>query len=275
MIPFKFEYYQPETAQEAVQTFQDLDARGLQPKYFSGGTEIISMSRVGNLSFGVLIDIKHIPECTQFTSNDKDLVLGSALTLSNVADADVFHLLTLAARRIADHTAQYKITLGGNAAGTVIYHEAALPLLLAGSTAALTGPEGGREVALSELFQRRLNLKKGELLTHFIVPAEAAGLPCVHAKHTEGEKIGYPLLTVMALRRDREIAMAFAGIQPYPVAVRANAEYSGAPDAEADGVMKGIPQPLLNDSLGTHQYREHVLRRVIAETLERLGGEKA
>ena len=270
MIPFEFEYYQPETVDEAIQTFVTLDARGLQPKYFAGGTELITMARAGNLSFGALIDIKHIPECTVLRQEGASLMLGSALPLSTVIEADAFHLLTLAAQRVADHTVQHKITLGGNITGTIIYHESALPLLAANCRVELACPQGSREVPLAELFQQRLLLQKGELLVRFVVPAEVVLLPGVHAKHTEGEKIGYPLVTAAAIRQGSEITMAFAGIQRYPVVVRTNAAYS-APQTAANVLMAQIQQPLLADSLATREYRGFLLKLVIANILEELG----
>lgn len=272
MIPFEFEYYQPETVDEAVQTFISLDARGLQPRYFAGGTETISMARVCSISFGALIDIKHIPACSVFRHDDQSLLLGSALPLSRVIEADVFHLLTLSARRVADHTAQHRITLGGNVAGTIFYHEAMLPLLVSGCRAMLTGPQGSREVPLTDLFQPRLMLQKGELLVHFIIPAEALQWPCVHAKHTEGEKIGYPLVTAAAIRKGSDIVMAFSGIQQYPVMVQTDATFNGTSQAAANTLMARIPQPLLTDSYGTSEYRAFLLKSVISNILDELGG---
>ncbi len=275
MIPFDFEYYQPETVDEAVQTFAALDARGLSPKYFAGGTEIITMARVSSLSFGALIDIKHIPECAVFRQDDNCLILGSALTLTTVIEADVFHLLTLCARRVADHTAQHKITLGGNVAGTIIYHEAVLPLLAAGCCAVLAGPQGRREALLADLFQPRLKLQNGELLVCFVVPAGTAELPGAHVKHTESEKIGYPVVTAAAVRAGNQITMAFAGIQPYPVVTQADAVYRGTPQAAADVLLARIKQPLLTDSLATGEYRAFLLKSSTANILEELGGSGA
>ena len=271
MIPFEFEYCQPETVDEAIQTFITLDARGLKPKYYAGGTEIITMARVGSLSFGALIDIKHIPECTVLAKEGASLLLGSALPLSRAIEADVFHLLTLAAQRVADHTVQHKITLGGNVAGTIIYHEAVLPLLISGCRVVLAGPQGRREAPLTELYHPRLSLQPGELVVQFIVSAGAAALPCVHVKHTESEKIGYPLITAAAVRKSSEILMAFAGIQPYPVIMRIDAAGNGTPQAAAERQFAQISEPLLTDSLATREYRGFLLKSIIANILETLG----
>ena len=52
---------------------------------------------------------------------DKKLVIGSAMTLTEIAEENLFPLLSRTVKRIADHTVQDKITLGGNIAGTIIY----------------------------------------------------------------------------------------------------------------------------------------------------------
>ena len=62
--------------------------------------------------------------------------LGAALTLTTIRA-----LLSLAAGRIADHTIQCKLTLGGNLAGTIHYHETLLPLLLADAVIHIAGPK--------------------------------------------------------------------------------------------------------------------------------------
>ena len=62
-----------------------------------------------------------------------------AVTLTNIAEKNYFPLLSLAVKRIADHTIQDKITLGGNLLGTIIYKEAILPLLLSNSRVVIQG----------------------------------------------------------------------------------------------------------------------------------------
>lgn len=42
MIPFDFEYYNPTSVNEALQTFLDLQANNKRTLYFAGGTEFIS-----------------------------------------------------------------------------------------------------------------------------------------------------------------------------------------------------------------------------------------
>lgn len=87
MIPFDFQYYRPASVVEAVQNYLEMEAAGKSPKYYGGGTELISMARMNSLSFGAVIDIKDIPEC------------------------NVLKLLAQAGARVADHTIQKMVGL--------------------------------------------------------------------------------------------------------------------------------------------------------------------
>ena len=57
MIPYDFDYFLPDTWQEAVDIFHSLKAEGKNPLYYGGGTEIISMARVGSIRPDAVIDI--------------------------------------------------------------------------------------------------------------------------------------------------------------------------------------------------------------------------
>jgi CO/xanthine dehydrogenase FAD-binding subunit len=131
MIAFDFDYYLPDTLQEATSLYLSLQSAGKKPLYYGGGTEIISMARLDSIQPGAVIHIKKIPELREIGLNGTRIIFGAALTLDEVARSGLFPLLGLAAGRIADHTIQLKLTLGGNLAGTIIYHETMLPLLLA------------------------------------------------------------------------------------------------------------------------------------------------
>ena len=116
MIPCDFDYYLPDTWQEAVDIFHSLKAEGKNPLYYGGGTKIISMARVSSIRPDAVIDIKKIPECQSFGTDGSKLFFGAALTLTTIRESGLYPLLSHAAGRIADHTVQCKLTLGGNLA---------------------------------------------------------------------------------------------------------------------------------------------------------------
>ena len=158
MLPFEFDYYKPVTLQEAVELFQTLDQQGKQPMFFSGGTELITLGRIELAYTEAVIDIKDIRELQIMQVTEEQLILGSALTLTKVEEANLFPLLTKTASEVADHTARGKITLGGNICAQIFYREAVLPFLLADSQVVLVGPEGVRVVPINDIFHEQLQL---------------------------------------------------------------------------------------------------------------------
>jgi hypothetical protein len=152
MIGFDFEYYKPDTIDEAVKLFNDLDSLGKVTIYYGGGSEFISMARVSTAYADAVIDIKGIEECNQYKMDGDNLVIGAGVTLTDIAEGNLFPALSKAVKRIADHTMQGKITIGGNICGTIIYRETVLPLLVSDSRITLASKDGQREELLRDVF---------------------------------------------------------------------------------------------------------------------------
>lgn len=272
MIPFDFEYYRPDTMQEATDIFRQLESEGKTPVYYSGGTELISMARVGNVIFDAAIDIKNIPECRVLEyDQDNNLVLGSALTLSEITESNQFPLLGKTAGRIADHTMQCKITLGGNLASTIIYRETVLPLLTADSRAVVASHDGLREYPINEIFNQRLNLEKGSFLVKIVTNRGFAESPYFHIKKTKNEKIDYPLLTTAGIKVGGMLRIAFSGLCSYPfrsMQIENILNGTGSFEERADKIADTVSENILNDTSGSSEYRKFVLKNTIINVLE-------
>lgn len=275
MIPFDFEYYRPDTAFEAFQTFGSLDGRGKTPLYYGGGTEIITMARTGNLRMGAVIDLKAIPECNILEFSGDDLVIGAAVTLTRIAESHAFPLLGKTVMRIADHTVQGKITLGGNLAGTIIYREAVLPLLLADARVATEGPNP-RIVPLSEIFRERLHLNRGEFISRILIHRRFTACPHYHDKVTRIDRIDYPLLTLTALEDGGRIRVGLSGYYPYPFRWNDAEEHinsRGEPaGVKAERAVARMLTPPIDDIRGSWEYRRFMLQNTLGEALRQLGG---
>ncbi len=112
---------------------------------------------------------------------------------------------------------QDKITLGGNLAGTIIYRESVLPLMVSDGKVVLDGPpEGKRTAPVMEVFKEGTNLRKGEMVVQIIVDEKYLNLPYIHVKRTKNEKIDYPLITLVSLVDNGRIKMAFSGLCGFP-----------------------------------------------------------
>lgn len=273
MIPFDFEYYKPETIEEAVLLYADLSSKGKKPLYYGGGTEIISMSRAYNVDTGALIDIKGIAECNVMKLENSKLLIGSAVTLTQIAEANLFPLLSLAVKRIADHTIQGKITLGGNIAGTIIYREAVLPLLVSDSTVVIAFPDGKKEVAFKEIFDEKIGLNKGELIVSVAIDEKFINLPYLHVKRTKNDKIDYPLITIAALKNDDYINIAFSGVCDCPFRSSEVEEYlndeSMSNDDKINKAIDNMPVKILSDLLGSSDFRKFMLKKILLEIIEK------
>ncbi|MBI6872162.1 FAD binding domain-containing protein [Clostridium aciditolerans] len=274
MIPFDFEYYKPETFEEAVQLYIELNSKGKKPLYYGGGTEIISMARAHNVYTEAIIDIKGIPECNVQELRDNKLIIGSSVTLTQIAEANLFPLLGLTVQRIADHTIQDKITLGGNIAGTIIYREAVLPLLISNSEVVIANSSGIKQILLSDIFDKRIQLSDEEFIVSVLIDSRFLSLPYLHVKRTKSDKIDYPLITLTALKDNNRINIAFSGVCDYPFRSSLIEDYlnddSLQNNMRINNIIDNIPDSILSDLAGSADFRKFMLQKMLIEVLEKL-----
>lgn len=277
MIAFDFGYYLPNSAEEAVNLYAEIKTAGKKPLYYGGGTEIISMARVSEITCDAVIDIKNIPACNQVSINNQSLIIGAASTLTKLTSLNIFPLLSKSVGRIADHTIQGKITLGGNICGTIIYKESVLPFLLSDSQAAIQGIDGIRIIPFQDFFNQKPNLSEGEILMQIITDKSYIDMPFIHVKKTKQDKIDYPLLTMAALRNNEgEIRVALSGLCPFPFRSLEMEKMLNKPtltlEEKVDKAILSIQYPILGDLLGSAEYRKFVLKNTLTNTLKQLGG---
>lgn len=276
MIAFNFEYYRPTSLEEAVQTFDKLNRQNKNPMYYGGGTEIISMGRMANISTGAVIDIKEIPECKVLEIQEDHLIIGAGVTLTQIHESNIFPLLALAGARVADHTIQNKITLGGNLCGTIIYREAVLPLLLADSELIIAGPQGNRTPPINRVFQQRMQLDKGEFIVQVKVHKSFLDRPHIHVKRTKQDKITYPLLTICAMQVDHKVRTAFSGVCDFPFrSLEMENELNNISlpvDQRVDNAITITPGLIPSNLEGSFEYRKFVLRSLLISILNELEG---
>lgn len=278
MIPFNFEYYKPDNISEAVKLFDELDLKGKKPIYYGGGTEFISMARANNIYSEAVIDIKGLSECITHELKEGELSIGAAVTLTQIAEANLFPLLGLTVKRIADHTIQDKITLGGNISGTIIYREAVLPLLVSDSNVVIAGTNGIRIVPLMEAFRQRILLNRGEFIIKFIIKENFLNLPFLHVKRTKNDKIDYPLITLAALKCNNSINIAFSGLFQYPFrSILIEKHLNNTTLQTQDRIIEiinSISDNILSDLNGSAEYKKFVLQIMLSEVIEKLEGVK-
>lgn len=272
MIPFDFIYCRPESLQETAEAYRGLRAEGKAAVYYAGGSEIITLCRAGAIRPDAVVDIKNIPQCRVLAADAQGLHIGAACTLNQIKQSKLFPLLSLACGRIADHTNQCRITLGGNLCGSVIYRETSLPLLLCDAGVTLWSPEGERALPFSSLFSGRMRLNPGELVVQVHIPSWALYARHAHIKRTANEKIDYPLVSVAAIGKDGYLRAALSGVCPQPFrsgpmeSVLNDRALSF--DARAEKAALLLPEPAIGDAEGSGEYRLFVLKNTLRALLE-------
>lgn len=267
MIPINFDYYLPNTTQEALLAYTNITQNNKTAIYYSGGSEVISMCRTGSIKPDAIIDLKNIPECQELKIAENNLLIGSCVTLTKLKSSKLFPLMGTTVGRIADHTNQTRITVGGNVCGTIIYKESVLPLLLTDATVNTYSIEGNKSVSIHEIFNKRVNLKPSVFITSFLVDTKFCNTKYFHIKKTANEKIDYPLITVCTLNFEGKIRIAFSGLCEFPfrsldIEETLN-DINLSKNTKLDIILSQIPGKILDNLDGSADYRMFVLRNTL------------
>lgn len=270
MISFDFAYYRPDTLTEAIECYHNLVSQNQAVIYYAGGTEIISMARAESIRFDAVIDLKNISQCKSLTSENNDLVIGSNMTLTSIAESGCFPLLCKAVTRIADHTIQDKITLGGNLGGTIIYREAALPLMITNTRVRIMTQKGIRELPFCQVFNGRLQLAPGDFLVQILVDKNDINLPFNHVKKTKMDKIDYPLISFAGNVRGDKIQAAVSGIGSMPMLLSSETlnNTSLTEEERISEIINQVSDRVTSDIQGSKEYRIFVLRNTLSQMFE-------
>lgn len=270
MIAHDFIYARPDTKEEATQLYSDFARQNIAAMYYGGGSEIITMCRAGSIAPGAVIDLKRISECNALRLMGGGLTIGGCVTLREIKDSKCFPLLGTICGRIADHTNQCRITLGGNLCASIIYRETAQALLIAEAEILLFGPGGFRTLRVAEAFDKRMRLTPGEFFLQARIPAGFIDRPYFHVKKTGSEKIDYPLISVSAMRCEEGMRIAISGYTPYPFRdTGLEAAFNKRQDART--LPDCLSEPPIGDYQGSSEYRRFVLAQTLARMMEAAG----
>ncbi len=279
MISYDFDYYKPASIEEATRIFHTLQKQDKKPVYFAGGTEIITLGRLNQITADAVIDLKSIPEMCTYEEENGQLILGAGLTLSQLQDIHLFPFLEKVTSQIADKTARNKITLGGNICANIIYREAVLPLLLTDSHVVIATEDGLKEKPIKDLFREQLQLEPGEFLVQTKTDVDAINEPHFALKKRRQWGVGYPLITTAAVLQKDKISIAFSGLCAFPFrneqidSILNKASLST--EERMDQVISHLPAPVLDDVHGSDAYRTFVLKNIIQDVLHTFGRREA
>lgn len=156
---------------------------------YAGGTDIIPRTKFKKLAPAHLINIKKIPGLKGIKLNKASLTIGTLTRFNDIIFSDIInkHLPILAevAKGMASHQVRNLATIGGNICNAAPSADSAPILIALGSKVRIYTPKGNREVPLEKFFRCacQVELARGEILTHIIVPLPAKGTGLAYRKH--------------------------------------------------------------------------------------------
>ena len=278
-----FAYHRPTTVPEAVGLLAEL---GEDAEFLAGGTSLMNMARLGLAEPEHVIALAGVPELHGMSDGDDGLTFGAMTTIRDVETSPLVHRLAPGLAETAGHVATVRIrnqaTLGGNLVHADPNQDLPPMLMVHEAVVRVRGPQGVREVPVTDLFAGFFEtvLDEGEIVEAVHVPPVPDGLRTGYLKFLPRTKDDYPTVSVaagVALRDGRvsDVRLAVAGGGATPIRCRAaEAVLTGAvPDvaaltAAADA-LAGELDPI-SDGRGSARYKTEMARVSARRLLDRL-----
>jgi len=194
-----YEYYKPQTMQEAVELMGNLD----NAKYIAGGTDVMVLFRQKKIAPENLISLRNINDLVYIDKRD-GLKIGSAATHSAIVKDEFvkrsYSALNDAATRLGSLQIRNVATVGGNICNAAPSADTACPLLVLDAKVVIIGKSGEREVPIDDFFlgPNKVALEKGEIVKGFHMPRFGDNTGSAYIKHTRRQAMDLPMIGVAA-----------------------------------------------------------------------------
>lgn len=199
MYPAPFQYFRPETLQEAIALLTKL---GDDAKVLAGGQTLLPMlkMRLGDMSY--LVDIGRLPDLSYIEQRGDTIHIGALATHADIANSEAGKLIPLlkdCGGGIADKQVRNRGTIGGGLSVADPSGDWPTGLRVLDTTVVCTGPNGARNVDIKDFIidSYTADLRDGELVTEVQVkvpPANSGGAYVAFKRAAPA----YPTCTVAA-----------------------------------------------------------------------------
>ena len=185
MIPPQFEYFAPETLDEAISL---LDGYGPEASVLAGGQSLIPMMKLGLAAPSYVVDINRLPGLADIREDNGFLHIGSLTREAELDRSELvrakYPILHDTTAVIADPLVRNMATVGGNLAHGDPANDHPATMLALGAEVAVRGPAGERVIPASDFFEGVLTtaLNQGEILTEIRVPTPPAASGSAYLK---------------------------------------------------------------------------------------------
>lgn len=275
-------YQRASTVGEAIELLRD---GGETARVLAGGTDIIVQARERAREVSALVDIKHIPELTEFSYNASDgLSVGAATPLYRLYNDDSikthYPALVEAITVIGGTAIQGRASIGGNLANSGPAGDSITSMMALGAVANIAGPNGERSVPVAEFCTGpSLNvLELGEFIVTISFPAPPAHSGAAWQRFIPRNEMDIAVVncgSYVELDGDTVVdaRLALGAVGPTPLASPAAAEaligrpISDETIAAAAQAAHDTATPI-DDMRGSIKQRKHLSRVLAQRTLD-------
>lgn len=166
-----FDLHRPNSVEEALALYHKTGG-----SYLAGGTILLVNHHNGAEIGRHLISLEGICALHGIRETENEMIIGSCVTMDEIENSALLkekaYALWQSATEIGGPQIRNRATIAGNIAGGSPASDIAAPLLALGAVLRIQGPEGSRELPVSELFVHvfKTTLLPGEIITEIVLP---------------------------------------------------------------------------------------------------------
>ena len=201
MIPAAFEYFRPQSVQEAIGL---LEKHGDDAKLLAGGHSLLPIMKLRLAQPKIIVDIGRIGGLDGIKADGEKVAIGALVTHDviehNAMLKEKCPILPETAAVIGDMQVRNRGTIGGSLAHADPAADYPATILALDAEIVATGPKGTRTIPAGQFFVELLTtaLQPNEIITEVRVPALTRGTGAAYMKHAHPAS-GYAVVGVAAV----------------------------------------------------------------------------
>ena len=280
-------YEAPESLDAAIALLTGADGGG---RVMAGGTDVLVQLHAEMIEPSVLVDIKNIPDVRAMSESGGVWTVGAAVPGMKIIDDKAFSAawpgVCEGVALIGSMQVKGRASIGGNLCNGSPAADSVPPIIAAGATAKIIGPDGSREEAVENIIigPGKTSLAEGEIIVSFAFPKRAAHSGDCYLRLTPRTEMDIAVvgLGVNITLDDNGVCtaarVALGAAAPTPLLV-ADAGAALVGTTVDDGALENMVAAIraacnpISDKRGTKEYRIKtagvIARRAAEKALER------
>ena len=265
----RFEYFAPTSLDEVVTLLKEYHD---EARLLAGGTDLLLNMKKRIVWPSVVVDLNRVSKLSSVEMNGKDLRIGAMTRLNDIARSPAVRekapLLAEAIGFLAAGPIRNRATLGGNLCNASPAADTAPPLLALEASLKLCGPEGKRDVAISEFFlgPGQTERRADEVLTEVIIPVQKGRSAFMKLGRRKGFTLSIVSVAAIGVIEDErfsDVRLALGAVAPTPMRSREAEEILRGARIDEEGIskaaelIKGTVSPI-TDVRASAQYRREM-----------------